>query len=150
VLELDDGRCIAESVAIARYLEALHPQPNLLGRDPREQAEIEMWSRRMELGLFGLIGRAFQNTSPIFAGRFKQFQDYGVSQLESAKQQLVWLDSQLKGKEYIAGHRYTMADIHALTAIIFGMQTLDLTLDPALKELVRWHSAVSSRPSANA
>ncbi len=67
VLELDDGSCIAESVAIARFLEALHPEPNLFGRDAREQAEIEMWSRRMELGLFGLLGRAFQNTSPLFA-----------------------------------------------------------------------------------
>jgi glutathione S-transferase len=150
LLELDDGTCIAESVAIARYLEALHPDPNLLGRDPRETAEIEMWSRRMELNLFGLIGRAFQNTSPMFASRIKQFKDYGAAQLEAAHNQLKWLDGQLQGREFIAGPRYTLADVHALTAIIFGQQTLDLKIDPALKELTRWHKAVSSRPSANA
>jgi glutathione S-transferase len=52
VLELDDGSYLSESVAICRYLEGLHPEPNLLGRDLREQAEIERWNRRMELELF--------------------------------------------------------------------------------------------------
>ena len=66
VLELDDGSYLSESVAICRYLEGLHPEPNLLGRDLREQAEIERWNRRMELELFAAIGRTFQNTS--FAG----------------------------------------------------------------------------------
>jgi glutathione S-transferase len=150
VLELDDGSYLAESVAIARYLEALNPDPNLFGRNPREAAEIEMWSRRMELSLFGPIGRAFQNTSPMFATRIKQFKDYGAAQLEFVKSQLAWLDGQLKGREFIAGPRYTMADVHATAAIIFGQQTLDLKIDPALKELTRWHTAVSSRPSYNA
>jgi glutathione S-transferase len=150
VLELDDGACIAESVAIARYLEALHPEPNLFGRDAREQAEIEMWSRRMELTLFAPTGRAFQHTNPMFANRIKQFKDYGEAQLEFVKQQLGWLDAQLKSKEFIAGPRYTMADVQALAAIIFGQQGVGLKIDPALKELTRWHAAVSSRPSATA
>ena len=34
VLELDDGSCLAESVAICRYLEGLHPEPNLFGLRP--------------------------------------------------------------------------------------------------------------------
>ena len=55
VLELDDGSCLSESVAICRYLDGLHPEPNLLGRDLREQAEIERWNRRMELELFAAI-----------------------------------------------------------------------------------------------
>lgn len=86
----------------------------------------------------------------MFANRIKQFKDYGAAQLETAHNQLKWLDGQLQGREFIAGPRYTMADIHALTAIIFGQQTLDLKIDPALKEVARWHKAVSSRPSANA
>src|SRR5215468_8565644 len=80
VLELDDGSYLSESVAICRYLEGLHPEPNLLGRDLREQAEIERWNRRMELELFAAIGRTVQNTSPIFQGRFKQFPEYGEAQ----------------------------------------------------------------------
>jgi glutathione S-transferase len=66
VLELDDGSCLAGSVAICRYLEGLHPEPNLLGRDLREQAHIECWNRRMELELFSSIGRTAQNVSLVF------------------------------------------------------------------------------------
>jgi glutathione S-transferase len=62
VLELDDGSLLSESVAICRYLEGLQPEPNLLGRDLREQAEIERWNRRMELELFAPIARTAQNT----------------------------------------------------------------------------------------
>ena len=63
VLELDDGSYLSKSVAICRYLEGLHPEPNLLGRDLREQAEVERWNRRMELELFAVIARTVQNTS---------------------------------------------------------------------------------------
>ena len=73
VLELDDGSYLSESVAICRYLEGLQPEPNLLGRDLREQAEIEKWNRRMELELFAPIARTFQNTSPLFQSRFRRF-----------------------------------------------------------------------------
>src|SRR6185369_9172573 len=88
VLELDDGSCLCESVAICRYLEGLHPEPNLFGRDLREQAEIEMWNRRMELELFAPISRTFQNTNPLFQKRIKQFQEYGGSQRAVVYQRL--------------------------------------------------------------
>src|SRR5215467_14854343 len=92
VLELDDGSYPAESVAICRYLEGLHPDPNLLGRDLREQAEIERWNRRMELELFAAIGRTVQNTSSIFQGRFKQFPEYGETQRALVYQRLERMD----------------------------------------------------------
>jgi glutathione S-transferase len=75
MLELDNGSYLSESIAICRYLEGLHPEPNLFGRDLREQTQIEMWNRRMELELLAVIGRTMQNTSPIFKGHFKQFPD---------------------------------------------------------------------------
>jgi glutathione S-transferase len=150
VLELDDGSYLAEGVAIARYLEALYPEPNLMGRELREQAVIEMWQRRMELTLFGPVSRAFQNTNPLFAGRITQFKDYGASQLATAHQQLQWLDAQIGNHPFIAADRFTIADITALVAIEFGQQVAGLKLDPALTNLGRWHQAVSSRPSAKA
>ena len=88
VLELDDGSHLSESVAICRYLEGLHPEPNLLGRDLREQAEIERWNRRMELELLAPIGRTFQNTNPIFQRRIKQFPEYGEAQRAIVYQRL--------------------------------------------------------------
>ena len=150
VLELDDGSYLSESVAICRYLEGLHPEPNLLGRDLREQAEIERWNRRMELELFAAIGRTFQNTSPIFRGRFKQFPDYGEAQRALVYQRLERMDRELNGHQFVAGERFTIAGITALVAIDIGGRLADIKIAPKLAYLTRWHELVSSRPSAKA
>ena len=149
VLELDDGSYLSESVAICRYLEGLHPEPNLLGRDLREQAEIERWNRRIELELFAAIGRTVQNTSPIFQGRFKQFPDYGEAQ-RTVYQRLERMDRELNGHQFVAGDRFTIADITALVAIDIGGRLADIEIAPELAYLTRWHELVSSRPSAKA
>src|SRR5208337_912096 len=150
LLELDDGSHLAESVAICRYLEGLHPQPNLMGKDSREQSFIEMWNRRIELGLFGAAGRAFQHTNELFKARLKQMPEYGETQRDATKQQLQLLDAQIGNKPFIAGDRFTIADITALVAVDFATQMAGVPLDPALKNLARWHQSVSSRPSAKA
>jgi glutathione S-transferase len=150
VLELDDGSYLSESVAICRYLEGLHPEPNLLGRDLREQAEIERWNRRMELELFAAIGRTVQNTSSIFQGRFKQFPEYGEAQRALVYQRLERMDRELNGHKFVAGDRFTIADITALVAIDIGGRLAEIKIAPELAHLLRWHEAVSSRPSARA
>jgi glutathione S-transferase len=149
-VELYDGTHLAESVAICRYLEGLHPEPNLMGKDNREQAFIEMWNRRMELNLFAPVSRAFQHTSEIFKPMLKQFPEYGETQREITRLQLQWLDAQIGNKPFIAGDRFTVADITALVAVDFGAQLAGVQLDPSLKNLARWHQSVSSRPSAKA
>ena len=150
VLELDDGSCLSESVAICRYLEGLQPEPNLLGRDRREQVEIERWNRRMELELFAAIGRTVQNISPIFQGRFKQFPEYGETQRSVVHQRLERMDRELGGHPFVAGDRFTIADITALVAIDIGDRLADIKIAPELAHLTRWYAAVSSRPSAGA
>ena len=111
VLELDDGSYLAESVAICRYLEGLHPEPNLFGRDLREQAQIEMWNRRMELELFAAIGRTVQNTSPIFQGRSAACGRPSTTRTDG---------SRAERTAVVAGDRFTIADITALVAIDIG------------------------------
>jgi glutathione S-transferase len=150
VLELDDGSHLSESVAICRYLEGLHPEPNLLGRDLREQAEIERWNRRMELELFAAIGRTVQNTCPIFHGRFNQFPEYGEAQRAVVYQRLERMNRELNGHQFVARDRFTIADITALVAIDFGGRLADIKIAPELANLTRWHDAVSRRPSAMA
>ena len=150
VLELDDGSYLSESVAICRYLEGLQPEPNLLGRDVREEAEIEKWNRRMELELFAAIGRTVQNISPIFQGRFKQFPEYGEVQRALVYQRLERMDRELNGHKFVAGDRFTIADITALVAIDFGGRLAEIKIAPELAHLIRWHETVSSRPSARA
>jgi glutathione S-transferase len=121
-----------------------------MGIDTRAQALIEQWNRRMELLLFGLIGRAFQNTSPLLAQFVgQQFRDYGSAQLKVAQAQLEWLDKQLSDRKFIAVSRYTITDITAQVAIDFGAQMAGLNFDPALANVSRWHKSVSNRPSAS-
>jgi glutathione S-transferase len=150
VLELDDGSYLSESVAICRYLEGLQPEPNFLGQDLREQAEIDRWNRRMELELFTPIGRTVQNTNPIFQRRFKQFPEYGEVQRAVVHQRLERMDHELNGREFIASDRFTIADITALVAIDFGSLLADIQIAPSFAHLTRWHETVSKRASAKA
>ncbi len=150
VLELHDSSYLSESVAICRYLEGLHPEPNLLGRDLREQAEVERWNRRMELELFAPIGRTIQNTSPIFQGRFKQFPEYGETQRTIVNQRLERMDHELNGNDFVAGDRFTIADITALVAIDIGGRLAEIRIPAELGHLTRWYDNVSNRPSAKA
>jgi glutathione S-transferase len=149
MLELDDGTCIAESVGICRYFERLHPDPPLMGVDARDEALVEMWQRRMELELFRHVTGCFQNTHEFFKGRIEQVPAYGEVCRQNARRRLAWLDRELSGHPFVAGERYTIADITALAAVDFG-RVSDIRIAPEQKHLARWHESVSARPSAKA
>jgi glutathione S-transferase len=149
VLELDDGTCIAESVAICRYFEETQPQPPLMGVDAKDKAVVEMWQRRMELEVFIPIAQVFRNQHAFFKGRIPQVAEWGEVNRKWATDRLTWLDSVLADREFIAGPRYTIADITALCGIDFG-KVSDIRIQPEQVNLARWYAAVSSRPSARA
>jgi glutathione S-transferase len=149
VLQLDDGTYIAESVAICRYFEDVKPEPNLMGKDAKEKAVIEMWNRRMEFEILMMTAGSFRNTSDFFKGRIPQVPEYGKICKEAALKRLEWLDSELANRKFIAGDRYTIADITALIGIDFG-RTTGIKIGENQKNLARWHQEVSSRPSAKA
>ena len=149
LLELDDGTCIAETVAICRYFEVTQPEPPLMGTDARDQAVVEMWQRRMELELFRHVTGCFQNSHDFFKGRIEQVPAYGELSRKTARTRLAWLDGNLGDRPFIAGDRYSIADITALCAIDFG-RVVDIRIAPEQKNLLRWYESVSSRPSAKA
>ena len=149
VLELDDGTTIAESVAICRYFEELQPEPPLMGTDAKDRAVVEMWQRRMEFELFLPITQVFRNGHAFFKGRIPQVPEYGEVCRKHAEQRLEWLDGVLADRPFVAGERYTIADITALCAIDFG-RVSNIRVTPEQPNLARWHAAVSSRPSAKA
>ena len=149
LLELDDGTVIAESIAICRYIEALHPQPPLFGTGAREIAHVEMWNRRMEIELLRPITDVFVHTSPFWVGKRTQFPDYGQHARAVALERMRWLDGELAGRPYIAGTSYTVADITAQSALLLGRNT-GTPMPPDLPNLQRWWAAVSSRPTARA
>lgn len=149
VLELDDGTYLSETVAICRYLEGTHPTPPLMGVDPSDAAVVEMWQRRMEFEVAIPIMQCFQNTHDYFKGRITQVPDYGEVCRATALERLAWLDQVLGEREFVAGKRYSIADITLLVGIDFG-RVVRLRIPPEHKNLTRWHEAVSSRPSAQA
>ncbi len=149
VLALDDGSFLAESVAICRYFEELHPQPPLMGVDAQDRAQVEMWNRRMELELLLLVGDAFRHGHEYNKGRVVQVPEYGEQCRETVGERLQWLDSVLADRDFIAGERLTIADITALAAIDFG-RVCRLRIQPHQNNLRRWYETVSSRPSAKA
>ncbi len=149
VLELDDGTFIAESVAICRYFEETHPEPRLMGVDAKDKAVVEMWQRRMELEILSNTAGSFRNTSEFFKGRIPQVAEYGAVCKNAALKRMEWLDKELANREFVAGSRYSIADITALVGIDFG-RTTGIKILPEQKNLTRWYQAVSSRPSAKA
>ena len=150
VLVLDDGTAISESVAICRYFEELQPEPPLLGRDGRERAIVEMWNRRMELGLFFRVAQYFRHSHPAMAALEKpQIVAWGEVNRERALEALAMLDQELASRPFIAGDRYSIADITALVAVDF-MKPAKIERPAQLANLDRWYASVAARPSAQA
>jgi len=149
VLELDDGSVIAESLAICRYLEALHPQPSLMGRTPQTAAHIEMWTLRMDHELSQPIALAFVHSSDFYRGRVEQVPEVATWSRARALQTMAWLDGELAERSHIAGDDYTLADIIAQCAFVLG-KAVGLRISPEMTHLSRWFMQVSARPTARA
>lgn len=150
VLELDDGRVLRESMAICRYLEELHPAPNLFGADAWERAQIEMWNRHAELELMLPLAIVFRNTHKSYEGRIKQSAEFGALMRALVGERFAWLERELAARPYMAGERFTVADITALCAIDWGKPS-GIRLDPELHpNLTAWYQRVATRPSAQA
>ncbi len=148
VLELDDGRCLAESVAICRYIESIHPEPNLFGVDAFELGHIEMRNRQIELELWSQIGTSWVN-GPIVGqmGIFKQSPQAKEASDANVGRYYERLNDEFADSEYVAGDRFTIADITLLSAVDFAGAMVELIPDDSLSNLWRWHALVSGRPS---
>jgi glutathione S-transferase len=150
VLVLDDGTTIAETVAICRYFEEMQPEPALFGSGALGRACVEMWNRRMELGLFLSVAQAFRHLHPAMAQReVPQVPAWGEANKPRAKEILGFMDRELASRPFIAGHEFSIADITALVAVDF-MKPARIDRPAELKNLERWYQEVSSRPSAKA
>ena len=150
VLELDDGTCISESVAICRYFEELHPEPPLFGRTPVEKAQIEMWLRRVELNFMMPVGMVWIHGHPLTARLIKQIPEVADQNRKRAQIGYGLLDSQLAENAFIAGEDYSVVDAVLLASLDFANGLVGVPYDETLTHLKRWHDAVSARPSAEA
>lgn len=150
VLDLGDGRTLSETRAICTYLEGLAPQPNLMGADFEERAFIEMMDRRCELQLFLRIAHCIRHTHPGLAMLEQpQFGDFGAAQGEKMRETARWLDGVLATQPYVAGERFTIADITAFCALEFARGLMKFRPgDEGMGCLQAWRDMVAQRPSA--
>ena len=150
VLELDDGTMLGESIAICRYLDGLNPDPPLFGTTPREAAEIDMWTRRVEFTLGAAVRQIWIHTHPLTARVVKQqFTEFGETNRPLAVAALAMFDAALRARPFLAGDTYTVADIALLTTVDFG-RFIGVPIPDDAPALSAWHARVSARPSAAA
>ena len=148
VLETDQGRFIAETVAITRYLEGLAPEPSLFGEGAEEQAVIEMWNRRAEFNLLVPLGQAFRNLTGLFKDREKVCKEWGEISAEAANDALGVFEQQLAGSDFIAGGRFSVADITLGTTLAFGKATKVLgEAGLAQPNIAAYMGRLAARPS---
>ena len=149
-LELDDGTIIAESVAICRYLEELHPTPPLFGQTALEKAQVDMWVRRSGFQIMRPISNVWRHADPRTAFLGGQFTDFGDANKAQALSAYDWLDQELSdGRSYLTSETFTIADIVMLCNLDFGA-FIGLPISSSLVHLSAWHQRVSARPSAAA
>lgn len=148
-LVLDDGTVITESIAICRYFETVQPEPALFGKGAKDIALVEMWNRRAENNFFA-------NVVAVFRHLHSAMKELEIPQVpewaEANKPRVTWflelLDKELGKREYVAGDKFSVADITALVSYDF-MKPARLPVPEGLSNVQRWHKAVSSRPSAS-
>lgn len=148
-LELDDGRVLTETRAICTFIEGLHPEPNLMGVDATERAFIEMADRRVEWYFMLPIGNCVRHTHPGLAPLEQpQFPDFGRSQGEKLRETAAWLDAELQRQPWIAGERFTIADITAFCALEFARLIRFQAGAEGFAALQAWRDRMAERPSA--
>ncbi len=149
VLELDDGRFLAESRAICSYLESLYPEPNLMGVDAEERAFIEMADRQVELTLLAAVANHVRHTHPgLLPLENPQFADYAVEQGKRMVAAAALFDELLAQRPWMAGNRFTIADITAFCGLEFARLVKFRPADAGLNHLADWRERVAERPSA--
>jgi len=156
VLELDDGVRIFDAIGICAYFEAVQPDPPLMGASPAERGLVAAWQRRCERDGFYALMDAFRNATPGLKGRAvpgPDSYDQIPALAERGRARLARffesMDRRLAQSEFVAGPRYSIADITALVTVDWA-GGIKLTIPDGASSLKRWHAAVSARPSAKA
>lgn len=155
-LELGDGNCISEVLAICQYIEEMHPEPALMGVTAEERARVSMWNAKVEQQGLWAMADAFRNSAKGLAGRavtgleaYPQIPELAERGRARVLQFFGRLDAHLGNNEFLAGESFSMADITALVFVDFA-RWIKIHVPDNASNLARWHVVVSKRPSAAA
>jgi glutathione S-transferase len=155
-LALDDGTVIGDAIAICGYLEELYPSPLLIGSTPQERAVVTALNRQIERDGFFAAMDAFRNAAKGLKGRalpgpydYEQIPELASRGRARVENFFRAMDARLAGQEFVAGSRFTIADISTLVLTDFA-RWAKLAVPDGCENLLRWYAAVSARPSARA
>jgi glutathione S-transferase len=153
-LVLDDGTAVSEVPAICRYIEEAHPMPPLLGETAKEKALVAMWERRAELEGFATVMEAVRNSAPGLKGRaiagphdYEQIPELAERSKLRVKNFFVDFDARLEEFPFVAGQRFSVADITALVTVDFAAKAISFSIPDECRSLKRWYDTISSRSS---
>ncbi|MDE1998046.1 MAG: glutathione S-transferase [Burkholderiales bacterium] len=153
-LRTDEGLLLTDNAAITAYLEARYPEPPLLGTTPAEKAEIASWNWRVEFEGLLAIAEALRNGSPAMANRalpgpvdYGQIPELAQRGVRRVQQFFADLNARLAEHAFVAGDRFSVADITAVVAVDFA-RVIKVKPDEALHpHLLRWRAAMGGRPA---
>jgi glutathione S-transferase len=150
-LQLDDGGVVCEITAICEYLEDIQPEPHLIGATPEERAETRMWTRRIDLNIIEPLANGFRfaEGAALFKDRIHLIPQAADDLKTIAQEKLAWLDGLIAGQPFLAGDRFTMADILLFSFLDFG-KAVGQSIDPSLANVNAWFARVGERASAAA
>jgi glutathione S-transferase len=153
VLRTAEGALLTDNAAITAYLEARYPQPPLLGTTPLEKAEIASWNWRIEFEGLMAIAEAMRNSAPAMANRalpgptdYAQIPELAQRGLARVQKFFVTLNDRLADREFVAAHRFSIADITAVVAVDFS-RVVKVKPGEQHPHLVRWRAAMAQRPA---
>jgi glutathione S-transferase len=153
-LVLEDGTAIGEVPAICRYIEETHPTPPLLGETAKERAQVAMWERRAELEGFATVMEAIRNSAPGLKGRaiagphdYEQIPELAERSKLRVKNFFADFDDRLREAAFVAGQRFSVADITTLVTVEFAAKAINCPVPDEHLSLKRWYDAVSNRPA---
>jgi glutathione S-transferase len=150
-LVLDDGTVITEILAICEYLDETQPGDSLIGKTAEERAQTRRWTRWCDLNIVEPLTNGFRYSEglPLFESRFRCLPEAAAGLKAKAQDGLAFLDAQLATRPFVAGEKFTLADVLLFCFLAFG-GAVGQPLNPELKNVGRWYAAVESRPSAKA
>lgn len=147
-LELNDGTCISECTAITEYLDHLDGTPTLTGATPRQRAVIHMMQRRAEQRLLDAVATYFHHATDGLGPEIETYQneEWGQKNRERALEGMRYFDGVLSEQPFIAGERFSMADITAFAGLAFA-DFAKIQVPAELGHLIAWRERVAARPS---
>ena len=150
-LELDNGAFVSEITAICEYLEDKNPKPALIGTNAEEKAETRMWTRRIDLNICEPMANGFRFSQglALFQNRMVTVPEAADGLKKIAQDRIKWLDGQLAGKDFVAGKRFTLADVLLYCFLDFG-GTVGQPLNQEFKHVAAWFGRMNERPSTKA